>query len=97
MSIQERGCNQVCDDSMGLAASGFRSGIGAFLGLCKAQPDTFHRGTYLTQLEQVWVLLFLLGRGALSPSCCTGSTTTLINLTVGLQSKILFSSFLPLR
>lgn len=32
MSIQEFGCNQVCDNSMGFAASGFRSGIGAFLG-----------------------------------------------------------------
>lgn len=68
-----------------------------FLGLCKAQPDTFHRVTYLTQLEQVRVLLILLGRGAVSPSCHTGSTTTLNNLAMGLQSKIMFSSFLPTR
>lgn len=68
-----------------------------FLGVCKAQPDTFHRVTYLTQLEKVRVLLFLLGRGAISPSSHTGSTSTLINLTMDLQSKIMLSSYLPTR
>lgn len=61
-----------------------------FLGLCKAQPGTLHRVTYPTQLKQVRVLLFLLGGGALFlyPAILGAP---LINLAMGLQSKIMFS------
>lgn len=68
-----------------------------FSGPCVAQADAFHRVAYLIWLEQVRVLLLLLGRGATSPFCHTGSPATLANLPTRLQSKIMLSSYLVTR